>query len=55
MMKIWNKFYDSRVGKYIVYTLLYWFFWKLAGFEFTVIIALGTILGEIHYLNKDEK
>jgi hypothetical protein len=55
MIKLWNKFYDSRVGKYITFISIYYFFWKLAGFEFSVIIAVGTILGEIHYLNKDKK
>jgi len=44
-----KEFYNSRVGQYVIYGLTYLVFWKLAGFEFTVIIVLTTILGEIHY------
>lgn len=39
----------TRIGLYLLYVITYGLFWKIAGFEFTVIIILTTILGEIHY------
>lgn len=49
MKSFWKEFKDSRLGQYLGYGLIYMVFWKLAGFEVTVIIIGATILGEIHY------
>ena len=43
------KWYKSRVVQYIIYGTLYLIISKLVSFEFAVICALGTIIGEIHY------
>lgn len=49
MKNLWSKFYNSRIGQYLIYGITYLIWWKLAGFEFMVIICLTTILGEIHF------
>jgi hypothetical protein len=53
MKKFWNQFYKSKVGLYVMNTLLLIIVWKLISFEFTVVLALGFIIGEIdyHYIN----
>ena len=55
MKNLWSKFYNSRVGQYVIYGITYLVWWKLAGFEFTVIICLTTILGEIHFQDMNRK
>lgn len=49
MKSFFKEFYDSRLGKYLAYGLIYVMFWKFAGFEVTVIIIGATILGELDY------
>lgn len=49
MKKLWQDFIKSRLCEYLSYGLIYVTFWKIAGFEVTVIIIGSTILGEIHY------
>ena len=44
-----KNFTKTRLGQYVIYGTLYLVISKIAGFEFTVIIVLTTILGEIHY------
>jgi hypothetical protein len=51
----WNDFYNSRLAQYIIYTLIYFIWWKIAGFEFAVIACLGAILGEIHFQDINRK
>ena len=57
MKKFWNQFYKSKVGLYVMNTLLLIIVWKLISFEFTVVLALGFIIGEIdyHYINHINK
>ena len=44
------KWYKTRVVQYVIFGLIYYAFWKISGnFELTVIIALGQIVGEMHY------
>lgn len=44
------KWYKTRVVQYVLFGLIYYAFWKISGnFELTVIIALGQIVGEMHY------
>ena len=53
------KWYKERVFNYLIHSLLYYVFYKVSGFELAVIIALGQIIGEMHYQeylkNDDEK
>ena len=51
------KWYKERVFHYVIYSFLYYVIYKLSGFEFSVIIALGQIIGEIHFQqeNKENK
>ena len=46
------KWYETRFAQYAFYTILYFTFWKLAGFELTAIIALSQIMGEIRFNNQ---
>ena len=55
MKTLWSKFYNSRIGQYVIYGITYLVWWKLAGFEFAVIICLTTILGEMHFQNMNRK
>jgi len=48
-----SKLYETRLGKYLIYGVMYTLFWKIASFEFAVIIALSQIVGEHHYQSKD--
>ena len=45
-MKNW---FNKRIILYIIYMLTFYIFWRIFGFEFTVIIALGQIMGEVVY------
>ena len=40
----------SRVVLYVLFSLLYYFWWKVAGFEFSMILAVGAIVGEQTYI-----
>jgi len=42
----------SRVVLYVLFGLVYYLFWKISSFEMAVIIALGQIIGELHFKNK---
>lgn len=44
-----QKWYKSRIIQYVIYGTLYLVISKLVSFEFSVICALGTIIGEMHY------
>lgn len=46
-----KEIYNTRVGQYVTFGLIYMIIWKLGGFEFAVVIALGTILGELNFKN----
>jgi hypothetical protein len=43
------KWYKTRVIQYVVFGLIYYAFWKIGSFEFAVIMALGQIMGEMHF------
>lgn len=45
------EFKNTRLAQYLLYTTIYFLFWKLVEFEFAAIVALGQIMGEIHFLN----
>ena len=49
-----EKITESRVFKYVVFSLIYLAIYKLTTFEFAVLTALGQIIGEIHYQGKKE-
>jgi hypothetical protein len=51
MKALWRKFYYSRFGQYMGYSLIYVTFWKFMGFEMAVIIGIGQIMGELSYQN----
>jgi hypothetical protein len=53
MKNLFNELYNSRLAQYIMYGVVYMSLKKFAGFEFTVIICLTTILGEISYQYKN--
>jgi hypothetical protein len=55
MANLWRIFYNSRIGQYLTCGLLYFVWWKFAGFEFAVIICLSTILGEIYFQDINNK
>jgi len=44
---------NSRVVQYLIYSFIYWVMWKITGFEFTVIVGIGQLMGEIVYLSKN--
>lgn len=48
-----KEFYDSRLGKYLINLVLYYLGYKIFGFEITMIIIGGTILGELDYQFKN--
>lgn len=52
MKQIWNDISRSRLYLYIIHALPYMAYWKVIGFEFSIIMCASTILGEIHYQNK---
>lgn len=47
-----NKWYETRLVQYLIYGLLYMVFWKLFGFEFTMVVAVGFIAAESDYKTK---
>jgi hypothetical protein len=49
-----KNFLKSRVVLYVFFSLLYWFWWKIAGFEFSMILAVGTIIGEQTYISLEK-
>jgi len=50
------KWYDERIPQYVIYTLFYLVGWKFLGFEYTVIIGIGQLMGELTYIqNKSEQ
>ena len=53
MKRIFIQFSKSRVYHYVIYAIPYLAYWKLIGFEFSIIMLASTILGEIHYQNKN--
>jgi hypothetical protein len=44
-----TNWYRSRVIQYTIYAIMYLIISKLVDFEFAVICALGSIIGEINY------
>ena len=50
----WKEFYNSRLGQYLFYGILYLSLWAFAGFELATLMCLTTILGEIQfqYMNR---
>jgi hypothetical protein len=44
-----QKWYKARVIQYVIYGSLYLAVSKLVSFEFSVICALGAIIGEMHH------
>lgn len=55
MKSFFKDIYDSRLGKYLAYGILYVLFWKFVGFEIIVIIIGSTILGELDYQFKNRQ
>jgi hypothetical protein len=53
MRKIWKDLYNSRVGQYLTFMFIFLIFYKIFGFELSVILFLSIIIGEMHY--KDVK
>ena len=49
MKSFFKEFYDSRLGKYLSYCLIYILMWKIFGFEITIVNIGGMILGELDY------
>lgn len=49
MKSFFKELYDSRLGKYLSYCLIYVLMWKFFGFEVTIVTIGGTILGELDY------
>jgi len=50
-----NEILKSRVVYYVGFSLMYIVFSKVVGFEYAVLLCMGTIIGEQAYLqNKDE-
>ncbi len=47
-----KKFISSRVGCYMLFAAVYFFIYAFMGFEFTVISALSTIVGEQAFNSK---
>jgi len=45
----------TRVGQYIMFGLLYLVLYHFIGFELTVIFGIGTILGELQFMQQKEK
>jgi hypothetical protein len=54
MKKILNQYYNTRLGKFILYGFIYVIFWKIAGFELTMIIIGSTILAELDFQYKNK-
>lgn len=50
-----KSFYNSRVGIYLIFSAIYLLFWKISGFELTLIVLGSTILGELHFQNRGDK
>jgi len=49
MKTIFNKFYYSRIGQYLIFAATYTFWWKFVSFEFAVICGISIIVGELTY------
>lgn len=49
MIKFINELFKSRLWQYLFYALIYFIWWKIAGFELTSIVLMATILGELTY------
>ena len=47
-----KNFLKTRQGQYLIYISIFYVFWRVAGIELTIVVALGQILGEIHFQNK---
>lgn len=54
-MKKINTFYKSRLGQYLIYGMTYFIWWKIAGFEFSILMCVSSILGEIHFQDINNK
>lgn len=52
MKKILKEFFESRVGKYVIYGSMYLTLSFFCGFEFTVIMMSATIIGELDFQSK---
>lgn len=57
-----KKFLNSRVGYYVLMSVMYLFVWQinelifpLHGFELTCILMGGTIIGEQAYIKRNKK
>lgn len=50
----WHRFYHSRFGQYLLGQLLFIFLWKIFSFEFAIVAACGTILGELYYQTQNQ-
>lgn len=51
------KWYQSRLFNYVIFGIIYIIIKDIAGFEFAVLVALGTIVGEqtvIFYENQNK-
>ena len=44
----------TRLGYFLINSLLYLVIYHLMGFEVTVILGIGTILGELSYQEKNK-
>ena len=49
MKNIWKEFKKSRLAQYLLYGILIITFKHIFGFEFTILISLAFIIGELHY------
>jgi len=46
-----KNIFKSRVALYVFFSFLFYFWWKISSFELSMIIAIGTIIGEQTYLS----
>lgn len=48
-----KDFFKTRTWLYIQNCILAAICWQIMGFEFTVIVGVGLILGELDYINNE--
>ena len=53
-IKLMKNFLNSRVVLYVFFSLFFYFWWKVAGFEVSMMIALGSIVGEQTYIGLEK-
>jgi len=46
--------FKSRIFLYVFFSFFYYFWWKVAGFEVSMMIAIGTIIGEQTYIGLEK-